>query len=305
MNNIDKVLKDYEKYLKLLRKAQRTIREYVYTVKKIIRNSNITDVAEFDSFNSRWWLQWANDRSKEVSIQTTNKEVKQMSSFYQFLILEGYANNNPCYKLPTINTSTTSEFKEKVLTVDEVKSMLDILETRKFNVINRYHNLYTNLRDKLFINLLFNVGVRIEEASRIELNDIVLDENKLWIRGKGHGGNISRYNYFNDIVKEMIIKSIELRPNRTYLFENLNGGQMNTNSLREIWNKVVEEVGLEEFTPHSCRHFCGSQLVAQGVAIEKVSMFLGHTSVSTTNRYYVKATDELKDVSQINSNLLS
>ena len=152
------------------------------------------------------------------------------------------------------------------------------------------------LRDKTIIYLLLNCGLRIGELSRIEIQDIDLGNNKLWVRGKGHNGNISRYTNFNNITKDLIEELINKNPNRKYLFENYKEEKLAEGSIRKIWHRCCDIANVKGFTPHSCRHFLGSSLVEKGVELKKVAQVLGHSSQSTTEKYYVRPKESMNDI---------
>ncbi|MFD5255585.1 tyrosine-type recombinase/integrase [Streptomyces bobili] len=53
-----------------------------------------------------------------------------------------------------------------------------------------------------------------------------------------------------------------------------------------IWRPALAAADVEYFKPHSLRHFYAASLLSQGVPVSEVSAWLGHTSVSFTERYY-------------------
>jgi integrase len=53
-----------------------------------------------------------------------------------------------------------------------------------------------------------------------------------------------------------------------------------------IWRPALTTAGVEYFKPHSLRHFYAASLLSQGVSVAEVSAWLGHMSVSFTERYY-------------------
>ncbi len=59
------------------------------------------------------------------------------------------------------------------------------------------------------------------------------------------------------------------------------------------FRKVLKEMGLEGHF-HDLRHTCASWLIAEGVDIYTVGKILGHTSVSTTQRYAHLSIDSLR-----------
>lgn len=52
-----------------------------------------------------------------------------------------------------------------------------------------------------------------------------------------------------------------------------------------VWNRIRKDVGIEEMTIHDFRHLLGFTLVNNGVPIENVSRALGHSKITTTQRY--------------------
>ncbi|MFD3517063.1 tyrosine-type recombinase/integrase [Streptomyces sp. NPDC058657] len=54
----------------------------------------------------------------------------------------------------------------------------------------------------------------------------------------------------------------------------------------KIWKPALITAGVDYFKPHSFRHFYAASLFSQGVSVTEVSAWLGHSSVSFTERYY-------------------
>lgn len=54
----------------------------------------------------------------------------------------------------------------------------------------------------------------------------------------------------------------------------------------KIWKPALAGAGVDYFTPHSFRHFYAASLLARAVPVTEVSVWLGHSSVSFTERYY-------------------
>ncbi|MFI7012059.1 tyrosine-type recombinase/integrase [Streptomyces sp. NPDC050145] len=53
---------------------------------------------------------------------------------------------------------------------------------------------------------------------------------------------------------------------------------------QRIWRPAFAEAGLDYFKPHSLRHYYAASLLSQGVPVSEVSAWLGHASVSFTER---------------------
>ncbi|WKX09706.1 site-specific integrase [Streptomyces sp. NL15-2K] len=62
-----------------------------------------------------------------------------------------------------------------------------------------------------------------------------------------------------------------------------------------IWRPALATAGVEYFKSHSLRHFYAASLLSQGVPVSEVSAWLGHTSVSFTERYYADLMPDAPD----------
>lgn len=274
------LLNEYVEYLKCLGKSKETIRSYKTAFNRFFNDTNFS--MEDLEVTKSWCLDYANSLREEISVPTINKHMKQMSSFYQFLMVKGYAKSNPFYQLPSLSNSD-SLYKDKVMSDEQAKAIISASDSFP-------------IREKCLIYLLMNIAPRIGEVSRIRIKDIDLDNNKIWIRGKGHNDNVSRYSNFNDKTKDLLIRlMVEYGLDREYLFVNYKGEQLSEQSLRKMWYEVCEVTNIENVTPHQVRHFVGSSLVEKGVELKKVSQILGHTGIKTTEMYYVRPKDNFNE----------
>ena len=274
------LLNEYVEYLKCLGKSKETIRSYKTAFNRFFNDTNFS--MEDLEVTKSWCLDYANSLREEISVPTINKHMKQMSSFYQFLMVKGYAKSNPFYQLPSLSNSD-SPYKDKVISDEQAKAIISASDS-------------FSIREKCLIYLLMNIAPRIGEVSRIRIKDIDLDNNKIWIRGKGHNDNVSRYSNFNDKTKNLLIRlMVEYGLDREYLFVNYKGEQLSEQSLRKMWYEVCEVANVENMTPHQVRHFVGSSLVEKGVELKKVSQILGHTGIKTTEMYYVRPKDNFNE----------
>lgn len=70
--------------------------------------------------------------------------------------------------------------------------------------------------------------------------------------------------------------------------------------LRTGFDKAVKDAGLKDVTPHVLRHTAAVHLVANGVPMQKVSQYLGHSSIAVTERVYGRyAPDHLRQEAEI------
>ena len=294
-------IEKYVKYLNLLNKSEKTIDNYVTTLKKIVRDEDIKDINEFKDMDRSYWFSWVEEQRKtgKNSIATINCKIKQMSSFYHFLVNEDIVKENCLYKFPRVNTSLeTSEYKgDKAMSVEEAKAILEAIETEEFN----HYTQYINLRNKALVMTLLSCGLRIDEVSKIQIQDIEFENNKLYVRGKGGKNSITRHTNFSPKLKTLIVELIKYNPNRTYLFTNIRYERLLTQGIRSIWYEALDVANVKHYTPHNCRHFLGSELSKKGVPMKQIADVLGHSSYKTSEKYYVKPKNQ--DMQDIISNI--
>ena len=274
------LLNEYVEYLKCLGKSKETIRSYKTAFNRFFNDTNFG--MEDLEVTKSWCLDYANSLREEISVATINKHMKQMSSFYQFLMVKGYVKSNPFYQLPSLSNSD-SPYKDKVMSDKQAKAIISASDSFP-------------IRERALIYLLMNIAPRIGEVSRIRVKDIDLDNNKIWIRGKGYNDNVSRYSNFNDKTKSLLIDlMVAFGLDREYLFVNYKGEQLSEQSLRKMWYEVCEVANVEGISPHKVRHYVGSSLVEKGVELKKVSQILGHTGIKTTEMYYVRPKEDMNE----------
>jgi integrase len=63
-----------------------------------------------------------------------------------------------------------------------------------------------------------------------------------------------------------------------------------TRQLREWWYRVCDQAGVSgpHCHPHAARHFVAHRLFANGNSLAIIAKFLGHSSIETTNRHYMR-----------------
>ena len=141
-------------------------------------------------------------------------------------------------------------------------------------------------RDKGLIFLMYGAGLRISEALSIKKNQCPLGD---WLRVEGKGGK------FRDVpilktVKQKIDNYLSLIPkefdNDEYLFVGRRGGKLSPRIIQRLIKNLRIKLKLPEHaTPHSLRHAFATQLLAGGGDLRSIQDLLGHSSLSTTQRY--------------------
>ena len=155
-------------------------------------------------------------------------------------------------------------------------------EERKIFTQEEIHKLYSksNQLQTIILHLCYACGMRRNEAVELKINDIDLENCLLYIRkGKGRKRRVIP---FTKQVKKDIEFFLSVEKNKT---ENL----LNITATRiyEEFKKLLKKADLDnqKFTLHCLRHTIATQLLEQGMELEKVRDFLGHEYLGTTQIY--------------------
>lgn len=156
----------------------------------------------------------------------------------------------------------------------------------------------TGTREEMLYLLMISTGMRIGGAARIRtLNVVKIEGEVITMLTSGRTLEKNRkWFQFSMLprIQELILKWVrEERPSdpSPYLFPGKYGGFLTTTAIRANFHAVCSTAGLVksmEHHPHALRHSYAHILLEQGNTPEIVSKLLGHTSVSTTEEYYIK-----------------
>lgn len=152
-----------------------------------------------------------------------------------------------------------------------------------------------------FFDILFFYGLRSGEAMALKFKDI--KGNKLCIcssiqrRGKRAIDTPKTANSVRDLklsllmrFKLLILKCYYLKK---YGYDSLDyfvfGGlkPLSPTSIKRYKHKACINSNIREIKVHEFRHSCATRMIKKGIPVEKVSKFLGHSSISITLDYYV------------------
>ena len=186
----------------------------------------------------------------------------------------------------------------KTLAVKETTKLLNCAANKATTSTTTFGKWKT-LRDLALVDVLISTGIRIAEASNISLADIILSERTILIHGKGRKQRliyISCSQTWANLMHWMKIRH-QLFTDTDKVFVNRYGNQLGIHGIEYIYNSLKKEAGINtKSTPHHLRHTFATNLLANGADLRSVQEILGHSSVSTTERYTEVTTKRKKQV---------
>jgi site-specific recombinase XerD len=147
---------------------------------------------------------------------------------------------------------------------------------------------YRVLRDFALIDLLFATGIRVGEASALDIRDFFVREGVFRVQGKGGRDRLA----FVVDEETVRIQRLHLEARKSIktvnpaLFISALGGRLSTQGITNVIARLRRNARIKRHvTPHMLRHTVATLLLRNGVDIRVVQEFLGHASIATTQRY--------------------
>lgn len=142
-----------------------------------------------------------------------------------------------------------------------------------------------NLKHKCWLILAFCSGLRVDEISKLTIEDLSSKEHKIKVLGKG---NKERYTILPDITIKILAKyckdnNISSGP----LFPGTNKKDyMNSKTIINYFSYIKDIYNLSNnITFHSLRHSFATYYLSNGGSLLTLQSMLGHTNLNTTTIY--------------------
>ncbi len=144
------------------------------------------------------------------------------------------------------------------------------------------------LRDRAVLELMYACGLRVSEVAELDVSNIRFADQVVRVFGKGRKERLVPLGRVAAEVMEKYLKN-RRAPSEAAgdaLFLNARGGRLSARSLSTLVKKYGLQAGLQKpLTPHAVRHSFATHLLQNGADLRVIQELLGHSSLSTTQRY--------------------
>lgn len=262
----------------------RLLFQYVYQVKKKDAGEIVFQDLDFETIDS--FLKWI-ESERGCSVSTRNLRLSALTSF------AAYAQNrnfeaatvfaNAVRRVPVKKASIQPRI---TFSLDEVSVLLRLPDPEK----------RLGFREQVLLNLMYASGARAQEICDLKVRDFLVEKNlyKLTITGKGNKTRrIVIAKPSGILLKRYLEETGRAGQLDAYIFSSQTHPQMTISCIEEIYKKYVALAKAEHpkmflekrYTPHTMRHTTATHMLEAGVPIMAIKNFLGHSSISTTERY--------------------
>lgn len=223
---------------------------------------------------------------------TISRRLASLRSFFRFGMREGWAAENPAKPLRNPRTYRNLPF---FLSRAEIGALL----------LTPPANDVLGIRDRAILETMYSTGARVSELVGMNLEDLILEEGLVRIRGKGKR---ERFGPVGSFAEKAISEWLPLRQGLILqkrkrvgygpvqgVFLNKFGGRLTVRSVGRMLEKHLKASGLDKRTsPHTLRHSFATHLLDAGLDIRSVQELLGHKNIVTTQIYTHLSTANLR-----------
>ncbi|MFW6312691.1 MAG: site-specific tyrosine recombinase/integron integrase [Spirochaetota bacterium] len=215
---------------------------------------------------------------QNAAVSTVNRVLSSLKGYFLFLVRTGRARSSPLEGVRGIRKQT---HLPSFLFENEVAELLKL-----------DGDGFTELRDRLILEMLYSTGCRISELVTVNLDDIDFKRSRILVHGKGRK---DRYVFVGAPAKRVLVDYLSYRRerlarrgerNEKALVINANGQRITQRGVAGIIQKRVIEKGIaKKVSPHTFRHSFATHILDHGADIRVVQELLGHATLSTTQVY--------------------
>lgn len=264
--------KDYLLEKEIHGASKATIKTYQGSFKKI--QDYIGKDATINQLNSIFLTSFINYlRSSDLSVSTINHYLRELRAFAYWCMDNGYI--YPHFKISLVKGQETHK---DTYTVEELERLL-----RK---PKDGHN-FIEWRDWAIINWVLGTGNRVNTIINIRLCDLDLRNGYIYItqQKNKHSNEIPMDSSLMSVLKEYIRKWRSNASATDYLFCNIYGEQLNSNSLKLTIRKYNKSRNVQKTSMHAFRHTFAKMWVMNGGDVFKLQKVLGHSTLEMTRHY--------------------
>lgn len=227
----------------------------------------------------------ASEINKGHKKSTAGRRLATLKSFFKFLVREGVLKASPAR---LVSSPRQAKHLPEFLSVDEAFSLMESPEGIGFLA----------QRDRAILELLYSCGLRVAELSGLNTEDVDMKERLVRVKGKGKKERIVPIGRKAiSALKSYMVERLILKKPGEAIFLSRKGTRLKDRGVRRIVAKYARQVALRgKVSPHTLRHTFATHLLQSGADLRVIQELLGHSSLSTTQKYTHLDVTHLMDV---------
>ena len=240
----------------------------------------VAGLADVDARTIRAYLAWLHGRG--LSRTTIARKLAALKSGFRFWARRGTIPRNPARE---IGAPRLPKRLPSFLPVDEAWVLLE----------SSPPDTAQGKRDRAILEVVYATGIRVAELCGLDLSDVDRYQRTVRVVGKGDKERIVP---LGEHALRALDGYLAVRPaGAGPLFQNLRGGRLTVRSVHRIVKARARHAGIARpVTPHALRHTFATHMLDQGADLRLIQDLLGHSRLSTTQKYTHVSADRLMKV---------
>ena len=292
------LLKHFLSYLRLNRNlSPHTLRAYdsdlsqylEFLTAHLSKPASAINPREADSQAVRGFLDSLHRRGS--SRASVARRVSALRAFGRWLVREGHIDADPA---SLVGAPKVEQRLPTHLDMKEVVGMIEAADT----------STPLGRRDRAILELFYASGLRLSELAGLDLEDVNLAGRVARVAGKGGKERIVPFNNSTAKAIKAYLQDRTAAPGRPTprrrdrpatsnqqpatdpLFLNYQGTRLSTRGVDRIVRRYAREAATRlGVSPHALRHSFATHLLQAGADLRAIQELLGHSRLSTTQRY--------------------
>ncbi|MEY4544990.1 MAG: hypothetical protein RL685_1185 [Pseudomonadota bacterium] len=241
---------------------------------------------------------WLGELARDCSSGSIARKLASVRSFYRYLLRSEPGRDNPAQGL------ATPRVKRPLPLVVRAESAAELMSAPALAAVTPELAQALQLRDRLLLELLYGCGLRVSELGRLDLDAFFEENEQLSVLGKGRKErNVPVGELCRDALLAYLPARELLRHPKTgaqdarALLLGRHGGRLGVRQVQHLLRRHgAVALGRSDLHPHALRHMCATHMLEGGADLRVIQEFLGHESLSTTQRYTHLSVERLLQV---------
>lgn len=212
-----------------------------------------------------------------INARSVARILSGVRSFFNFLILDGYIQNDPTELLETPKIGLKLPV---VLNLQEIENIIAVIDLSSKE----------GQRNRAIIEVLYSCGLRISELTNLKFSDLFLDDGFIRVEGKGSKQRLVPISHtaIREIGNYLLDrKHIDIKKgSEDVVFLSKRGTPISRIMVFHFIKQYADQAGIKKnISPHTFRHSFATHLLEGGANIRAIQQMLGHEKITTTEIY--------------------
>jgi integrase/recombinase XerD len=272
-----------------------TLKRYYYALADLLRFAAGLGVREFSGLSKKMLQDYTSLVVSQALVKRTPAVMAQLigsvKKFTRYALEEGYLLRDPMcrMRLPRQGKVISRNF----LTKDELVVFFAAIDTTTL----------AGFTDRVLFELLYGAGLRVSEARKARVEDVLFSEGLLRVKD-GKGGK-DRMVPLPEMTLALVRRYLQhVRPEllarynftSDFLFPNSRGNTLSEDWINHWLRFYAKRAGItRHLSSHCLRYSYATHLLGAGIDMRQLAELMGHESLDTTAGYTKVLTNDLKE----------